>query len=221
MTETTRPEGGGPEERGAVDRPGTGPGRGGAEAREVPGREVPGREVPGEVLKKSREADAPPADPEAVSRFVEAFASQLVEGGMPRMPARVFAALLSSQDGVMTSAELGVQLRVSPAAVSGAIRYLADTMMVSREREPGSRRERYRVHRNQWYEMLANREGLLRRWELTLREGIATVGPDSKPGQRIAETLEFFNFLFDEFSATMDRWRKHRERVYGPDSTNG
>ncbi|WP_189928902.1 GbsR/MarR family transcriptional regulator [Streptomyces sulfonofaciens] len=152
-----------------------------------------------------------------MSRFVEAFASQLVAGGMSRMPARVFAALLASEEGVMTSAELGEQLQVSPAAVSGAIRYLTGFTMVSREREPGSRRERYRVHRDQWYEMLTNREGLLRRWELTLREGIATVGPDSRPGRRIAETLEFFAFVQAEFGAVMDRWRKHREELFGED----
>lgn len=100
-----------------------------------------------------------------MSRFVESFAAQLVEAGMQRMPARVFAALLSSDEGTMTSAELAGQLRISPAAVSGAVRYLAQQHMVSREREPGSRRERYRVHSNQWYEALTNREAVLKRWE--------------------------------------------------------
>lgn len=75
-------------------------------------------------------------DTEAVSRFVESFAAQLVEAGMQRMAARVFAALLASDEGVMTSAELGEQLKISPAAVSGAVRYLAQTHMVSRERSP-------------------------------------------------------------------------------------
>ncbi len=104
-------------------------------------------------------------DPEAVSRFVEHFAAQLVEAGLPRMPARVFVALLASDDGVLTSAELSERLRISPAAVSGAVRYLARQHMVSREREPGSRRERYRVHGDQWYEALTNREAVIRRWE--------------------------------------------------------
>ncbi len=104
-------------------------------------------------------------DPAAVSRFVEHFAAQLVEAGLPRMPARVFAALLASDAGVLTSAELSERLTISPAAVSGAVRYLARQHMVSREREPGSRRERYRVHGDQWYEALTNREAVIRRWE--------------------------------------------------------
>lgn len=114
--------------------------------------------------------DAVERDPEAVSRFVERFAAQLVEAGLPRMPARVFSALLASDSGALTSAELGERLQVSPAAVSGAVRYLAQVHMLSREREPGSRRERYRVHSDQWYQALTNREAIIKRWEDALRE---------------------------------------------------
>ncbi|MEU2895043.1 GbsR/MarR family transcriptional regulator [Streptomyces sp. NPDC001273] len=154
-------------------------------------------------------------DPEAVSRFVEHFAAQLVEAGLQRMPARVFAALLASDTGVMTSAELGEQLRVSPAAVSGAVRYLAQQRMVSREREPGSRRERYRVHGDQWYEALTNREAVIRRWEDALREGVTSLGEHTPAGRRLAETLAFFEFVEKEVEAMMDRWRAHREERFG------
>ncbi|MGW0861202.1 GbsR/MarR family transcriptional regulator [Streptomyces sp. NPDC002611] len=156
-------------------------------------------------------------DAEAVSRFVESFAAQLVEAGMPRMPARVFAALLASDEGSLTSAELGDQLRISPAAVSGAVRYLAQTHMVSREREPGSRRERYRVHGEQWYEALTNREAVLKRWEGALREGVSSLGPTTPAGRRLSETLAFFEFLEGEVEAMMARWREHREKTFGPE----
>ncbi|WP_409470680.1 GbsR/MarR family transcriptional regulator [Streptomyces sp. HC307] len=154
-------------------------------------------------------------DAEAVSKFVESFAAQLVEAGMQRMAARVFAALLSSDQGVMTSAELSEQLRISPAAVSGAVRYLAQTHMVSREREPGSRRERYRVHGDQWYEALTNREAVIKRWEGALREGVASLGADTPAGRRMAETLAFFEFIEGEVAAMMERWRAHREKTFG------
>ncbi|MFI9611356.1 GbsR/MarR family transcriptional regulator [Streptomyces sp. NPDC052023] len=154
-------------------------------------------------------------DPETVSRFVEHFAAQLVEAGMPRMPARVFAALLASDAGALTSAELGEQLQISPAAVSGAVRYLAQVHMVSREREPGSRRERYRVHGDQWYEALTNREAVLKRWEDALRDGVDTLGPGTPAGRRLAETLAFFEYLEGELDALMERWRAHREELFG------
>ncbi|MEU1269911.1 MarR family transcriptional regulator [Streptomyces sp. NPDC005799] len=154
-------------------------------------------------------------DAEAVSKFVESFAAQLVEAGMQRMPARVFAALLSSDAGVMTSSELGEQLRISPAAVSGAVRYLTMTHMVSREREPGSRRERYRVHGDQWYEALTNREAIIKRWEGALREGVNSLGPETPAGRRMAETLAFFEFVESEIAEMMERWRTHREERFG------
>ncbi|MFH0520596.1 GbsR/MarR family transcriptional regulator [Streptomyces sp. M41] len=154
-------------------------------------------------------------DPESVSNFVEGFAAQLVEAGMQRMAARVFAALLASDSGALTSAELGEQLQVSPAAVSGAVRYLAQTHMVSREREPGSRRERYRVRGDQWYEALTNREAVLKRWEAALREGVDSLGEDTPAGRRLAETLAFFEFVEGEVTAMMERWRVHREKTFG------
>ncbi|MPY53534.1 MarR family transcriptional regulator [Streptomyces sp. K1PN6] len=157
----------------------------------------------------------PSRDPEAVSRFVERFAAQLTEAGMPRMPSRVFAALLASDTGGLSSAELGEQLQISPAAVSGAVRYLAQQHMVSREREPGSRRDLYRMHSDQWYEVLANRDGVIKRWEDALREGVENLGPATPAGRRIAETLAFFVFVETEYAGMMERWRVHRAELFG------
>jgi hypothetical protein len=87
--------------------------------------------------------------------------------------------------------------------------------MVSREREPGSRRERYRVHGDQWYEALTNREAVLKRWEGALREGVTSLGADTPAGRRMAETLAFFEFVEDEVAAMMERWRVHRAQMFG------
>ncbi|MEU8779439.1 MarR family transcriptional regulator [Streptomyces sp. NPDC048606] len=149
-------------------------------------------------------------DEEAVSRFVERFAAQLTEAGMQRMASRVFAQLLASDEGAMTSAELGRALRISPAAVSGAVSYLTQVSMVSREREPGSRRDRYVLHNELWYETFTRRDQILTLWEKTLREGVAGLGADSPAGTRIAESAAFFEFLQDELQGMMDRWRTHR-----------
>lgn len=130
---------------------------------------------------------------------------------MQRMASRVFAALLADDDGSMTSAELSEQLRISPAAVSGAINYLAQVSMVGRERDPGSRRDRYRLHNEIWYATFASRDRVLTRWEHTLREGARSLGEDTPAGARIAETAEFFEFLQTELVGVMDRWRETRE----------
>ncbi|WP_030199382.1 GbsR/MarR family transcriptional regulator [Streptomyces sp. NRRL S-87] len=149
-------------------------------------------------------------DEEAVSRFVERFAAQLTEAGMQRMAARVFAALLASDGGAMTSAELSAALRISPAAVSGAVAYLTQVNMVSREREPGSRRDRYVLHNELWYETFTRRDQVLTLWLRTMHDGAAALGPDTPAGGRVAETAAFFEFLHQEMTGLMDRWRVHR-----------
>ncbi|MFJ5827854.1 GbsR/MarR family transcriptional regulator [Streptomyces sp. NPDC093089] len=147
---------------------------------------------------------------EAVSRFVERFAAEMTAAGMQRMASRVFAALLASETASMTSAELAEQLRISPAAVSGAIGYLTQVDMVSRERDPGTRRDRYVLHNELWYETFTRRDQVLVRWEKVLNEGAETLGPDTAAGRRTAETAEFFAFLHGEMAGIMDRWRDHR-----------
>src|SRR5690349_19613035 len=95
-------------------------------------------------------------DPEAVQRFVEHFASALVNAGLQRTHARVFAALHGTDSGRLTAAELAETLQISPAAVSGAVRYLTQFNLIRREREPGSRRDVYVLYRDNWYEAIVN-----------------------------------------------------------------
>jgi DNA-binding MarR family transcriptional regulator len=156
---------------------------------------------------------APRRDPEAVRRFIERYAAGLVDAGMARMPARVFVALLVTDSGRLTAAELGDLLRVSPGAISGAVRYLEQVSLVEREREPGSRRDHFRVYDDSWYEAAAHREQLVSRWSATVREGIDVVGADSAAGARLAETLAFYDFLREEMPATLARWRERKARL--------
>lgn len=149
----------------------------------------------------------------AVERFVEAFASVLVEGGWPRMAGRVFAALLASDSGRLTSADLSGSLNVSPAAVSGAVRYLVPLGLVSRQRERGSRRDVYVVHDDQWHEAFLRSDQMLRRWEGTLRDGLDAVGPRTPAGQRITESLAFAEFLHHEMAGLLERWRTRRAQL--------
>lgn len=149
-------------------------------------------------------------DPEGVARFVERFAGVLVESGIPRMPARVLVALMASDPGRLTAAELAGQLQISPAAVSGAVRYLVQVNLAGREREPGSRRDVYVVHDEAFYEASLRKDQLMRRWEDRLDEGLAALGPDTPAGHRMAEALEFIRFVEHEMTGLQARWEEHR-----------
>lgn len=151
-----------------------------------------------------------PRDEEAVARFVDRFALALTDGGFPRMAALVFVALLASDSGRLTSTELSQQLRISAAGVSGAIRYLTQANLAVREREPGSRRDHYRVMDDVFYEVVSHRDQLFPRWVDALRDGIEALGPDSPAGHRLRETAAFFEFLQKELPMVLTRWREQR-----------
>ena len=117
-------------------------------------------------------------------RFVESFASGLVEAGMPQMPALAFVALLATDEGGLTAEELATQLQVSRAAISGAIKYLDHVGLITRERQPGTRRQRYVLESPTWYELVSRRERLLDRWIATAGDGVDALGPETPAGQR-------------------------------------
>ncbi|WP_423835616.1 GbsR/MarR family transcriptional regulator [Streptomyces tubbatahanensis] len=147
---------------------------------------------------------------ERASPFVERFAADLTEAGMQRMASRAFACLLASEEGALTSAELGRRLQASPAAISGAVRYLSQVGMVSRQRDPGSRRERYLLHQDVWYTSLLSRDNLLNRWQTTLTTGADALGGDSPGGRRLAESAEFLRFMQRELEEMLKRWHERQ-----------
>jgi len=157
----------------------------------------------------------PARDDEAVGRFVEDFASALVEMGVPRMPARIFAALLTSDSGRLTAADLAARLQASPAAVSGAVRYLIQVGMVRREGEPGSRRHYYRAPDHVWDEVIGMRDHLMARWTSVLRGGVDILGADTPAGARVAESARFFEFVSSELPNVIARWREGQTALGG------
>ena len=148
----------------------------------------------------------PEQTPASLSEFIEKFAAMLIVAGFPPMPARVFVALLVSADGRLSSAELVGLLQISPAAVSGAVRYLTGLGLVHKERVPGSRREYYRMPADIWRQVMMMQSQVLVRWTSLLKEGIDLVGADSPAGRRMSGHAGFFEFLAAEMPALMARW---------------
>jgi len=157
---------------------------------------------------------APKNPPTAQHRFVERFGSALTEAGLQRLPARVFAALLAKDDGRMTAAELGDVLSVSPASVSGAVRYLQQMRMIHREREQGSRRDVFVVADDAWHDMMLNTPNIYAPLTASLREGVAMVGgPGTQAGDRLAVSVAFLEFVTEEMQQLSDKWDKRRAQL--------
>ncbi|WP_053206959.1 GbsR/MarR family transcriptional regulator [Jiangella muralis] len=149
-------------------------------------------------------------DQDALLRFVEQFALVLTESGLPRMPARVFAYVLAEDAERYTASELAEGLRVSPAAISGAVRALVQAGLLAREREPGSRADHYRIYDDDvWAHIIMQREPLLLRYIGVLSEGIDALG-DGRGARRITETIDYMQFMRGELPLMIERWRQHR-----------
>jgi DNA-binding transcriptional regulator GbsR (MarR family) len=152
-------------------------------------------------------------DDEAVRRYAEQFGNVLADSGWPRMSARVFAAILASEKGRMTAAELSDQLQASPAAISGAVRYLLQLGLASREREPGSRRDVYVVQDNFWFESMMRQDRALVRWEEILEQMLKVSGEGTEADKRIRGTLGFLEFIQDEVVGLTERWQKRKANI--------
>lgn len=149
---------------------------------------------------------------DALLRFVEQFAFILMDSGLARMPARVFAYVLADDAEIYTASELAEGLRVSPAAISGAVRTLVQAGLLAKEREPGSRADHYRIYDDDvWSHIVTQRMPMIQRWETTLEEGIRELGP-TRGAARLAETRDYMRFFREELLQMQERWRKYREQ---------
>lgn len=147
-------------------------------------------------------------DEQAVARFVERMGIVLSDAGMPRMAGRVFTHILAIDAGKASAAELAEGLNVSPAAISGAVRYLDQVGLILRARDPGERRDHYEVADDLWYEVYGNRDKLMLGWIDVLSDGVKAVGEHTRAGERLAQTRRFVEFLLKEMTGMMERWRE-------------
>ena len=143
---------------------------------------------------------------EQVRSFVEQMAMFLADWGFPRMAARVLMVLMAADEERLTAGELAERLAVSPAAISGAVRYLQQLQLISRTPVPGSRSDAYEVPGNPWYAASIVKGGLYRRLADLSDQGVKALGDGGTGAERIAEMRDFFLFLDHEVGQLLERW---------------
>jgi DNA-binding transcriptional regulator GbsR (MarR family) len=128
--------------------------------------------------------------------------------GIPRMPARVFAFILADDQSSYSAAELARGLDVSPAAISGAVRYLSDTHMVVRERNPAGRGDLFRVRDGDiWGTIQAARLPMLDGIIESVNAAVDLLPPGSAGRARVEETRDYFTFIREDARGLTERWR--------------
>jgi DNA-binding transcriptional regulator GbsR (MarR family) len=150
-------------------------------------------------------------DEERVAHFVEQSAAVLEGVGFPRMSARVLMLLMATEAPGLTAAELASALRVSPAAISTALRMLNQLALVERVPTRGERRDRYRLPDDAWYLASTAKQTFYRRIADAAAAGVdATGGPHTASGARLAEMQDFFEYCDREVPSLVERWHNAR-----------
>jgi DNA-binding transcriptional ArsR family regulator len=139
-------------------------------------------------------------DPEAVHGVVGRLADLMVQTGLPRMAARVFASLVTTDSGALTSAELVAHLRVSPASVSKAVGYLEGLDLVRRERDPRRRRERYLIDDDVWLRTWLTSARTNEMWAEAAQRGAEVFDAATPAGARLHHMAQFFARLSEDMA---------------------
>jgi DNA-binding transcriptional regulator GbsR (MarR family) len=164
--------------------------------------------------RRKQDVGSTQRDERAVSAYVERLGDALTDAGMPRLASRVFAQILADEEGRMTAAELSRALAVSPAAISGAVRYLTHTQLIGKERAQGSRRDVYVVQVDAWHGALMSRDRVMRAMLSGTRAGVDAVGGEATAaGRRLQLSVEMLQFLMDKLATLTDEWHARRAEI--------
>ncbi|MFE6049289.1 helix-turn-helix domain-containing protein [Kitasatospora sp. NPDC056446] len=147
-------------------------------------------------------------DPRLVDEVGAQSTELMIQAGLPQMMARVLAALFTTDSGSLTSAELVRRLHVSPASVSKAIGYLEDQALVTRERDPHSRAERYSVDDDvAFHSIMAGARAQTRIAEACM-VGARKLGATTPAGARLENTGQFLAHVLDNLVRSVEHWHQ-------------
>ncbi|WP_168801722.1 GbsR/MarR family transcriptional regulator [Glycomyces buryatensis] len=155
-------------------------------------------------------------DRKALLEYVERFAAILVESGMQRMSARVFAYILADDEVTYTAAEIAEGLGISLAAVSGAVRELTTAGLLIKARRASTRADVYRLNDDDiWGSVMLDRSPIIDHYRAVAIEGVRTLPPG--PGRdRLEQTVDFMEFMLSEMADMREKWNAYRAGKRGP-----
>ncbi|MFI6299739.1 helix-turn-helix domain-containing protein [Nonomuraea sp. NPDC050790] len=158
-------------------------------------------------------ADLGARDPRVVERVAAQLTELLIQSGLPQMMARVLAALFTTDDGALTSAELVRRLGVSPASISKAVAYLEEMEIIKRERDPRGRAERYVMDDDVWFQAMLASSRINTRIAEASQSSARALGASTPAGVRLEKLGQF---LF-RVSADLVRSAEHWRHIYAPE----
>ncbi|WP_066373586.1 GbsR/MarR family transcriptional regulator [Herbidospora mongoliensis] len=149
-------------------------------------------------------------DEDAVRLGTERMAMVFNDWGFPRMASRVLMTVMTADEDALTATQIGERLGVSPAAVSGAVRYLIHVGLLTKEPLVGSRSDVYRLPDNPWYEASALKSDLFAVLVALTDETANALGEGTPAARRVRTMNEYFRFVQENMPILLDLWRKYK-----------
>jgi DNA-binding MarR family transcriptional regulator len=146
-------------------------------------------------------------DAAAVAEYEETLTTVLMGSGLPKMTARVLTCLFTTDAGSLTASGLAQHLQVSPASISKAIAFLESQSLVRRERD-GSRRDRYVVDDELFYQATIASARANDQLVETARQGVAILGPDTPAAVRLENIARFLDFISESITRAAEQARE-------------
>lgn len=153
-------------------------------------------------------ADLGGRDPRLVDEVGAQSVELMMRAGLPQMMARVLAALFTTDSGSLTSAELARRLRVSPASISKAVGYLENQALITRERDPRSRAERYAVDDDMAFQSIMASARTQTQIAEACKTGAQKLGETTPAGARLENTSQFLLHVIDDLVRSAQHWHK-------------
>lgn len=146
-----------------------------------------------------------------LQRYVEEVGVAMEALGLPRMWGRVFGALLVADPPEQTAEQLATALQASRGSISQATRFLEQSSLIERVRQPGARKDAFRNRPGAWSALLRRRlEGIDTLAALAERglELLDRADPEVRRGLReMRDSMAFFAREYPRFVA---RWERAR-----------
>lgn len=156
------------------------------------------------------------ADAADMQHGAEQLALVLSSHGMQRMPARVLATLLFSEQPSVTMAELADTLQASAGSISGSLKMLTSVGLAERVPAPASRRDHFRLRDDAWAVLFTSQNETIAAMQAAADAGIAATDRDGPAHHRLTQMRDFYAFLMSEIPAILDRWQQQKSQGSNP-----
>jgi DNA-binding MarR family transcriptional regulator len=149
----------------------------------------------------------------ALRAWVEELAMVFERDGLPRMAGRIFGWLLVCDPPEQTMEELAAALQGSKASMSTMTRVLVQAGLIERVRQPGARRDHFRIRPGQWERLWRSRLDALSEALRLMERGqeLLAGAPPARRG-RLDELHDQYRFFERELPALVERWLRERAR---------